>query len=119
MKVPTFRQNDIPIAIATLVQVLVVQLIDSEVLTVEEAEQVFDGAAKRSARLKDTAPDAERVIHHLHDALKGQVLQMGGGPPERRTWPREKLTLIPTNSQFVLWGSPEDGLREVRRDEFG
>ena len=69
MKVPTFRENDVPIAITTLIQVLVVQLIDSEVLTVEEAEQVFDGAAKRTARLKDTAPDAERVIQHLHDAL--------------------------------------------------
>jgi hypothetical protein len=68
-QVPTFRENDVPIAITTLIQVLIVQLIDSKVLTVEEAEQVFDGAAKRSARLKDTAPDAERVIHHLHDAL--------------------------------------------------
>ena len=47
----------------------VVQLIDLEVLTVEQAEQVFDGAAKRSGRLKDTAPDAERVIQHLHDGL--------------------------------------------------
>ena len=45
------------------------QLIDSEVLTVEQAEQVFDGAAKRIARLKDVAPDAERVIQHLHDEL--------------------------------------------------
>jgi hypothetical protein len=47
-KVPTFRENDVPIAITTLIQVLVLQLIDSEVLTVEEAEQVFDGAAKRT-----------------------------------------------------------------------
>jgi hypothetical protein len=68
-KVATFRGNDVPIAITTLIQVLVVQLIESEVLTVEEAEHVFDGAAKRTARLKDIAPDAERVIHHLHDAL--------------------------------------------------
>jgi hypothetical protein len=50
-------------------QVPVVQLIDSEVLTVEQAEHVFDGAAKRSARLKDVSPDAERVIQHLHDEL--------------------------------------------------
>jgi hypothetical protein len=49
--------------------VLVLLLIDAEVLTVEQAEQVFDGAAKRSARLKDVAPDAERVIQHLHDEL--------------------------------------------------
>ena len=66
---PRFREQDIPIAITTLLQVLVVQLIDSEVLTVEQAEQVFDGAAKRSARLKDAAPDAERLIQHLHDEL--------------------------------------------------
>jgi hypothetical protein len=44
--------------------VLVLQLIDAEVLTVEQAEQVFDGAAKRIARLKDVAPYAERVIQH-------------------------------------------------------
>ncbi len=69
MKTPRFREQDIPIAITTLIQVLVLQLIDSEVLTVEQAEQVFDGAAKRSARLKDVAPDAERVIQHLHDEL--------------------------------------------------
>jgi len=49
VKTPRFREQDIPIAITTLIQVLVLQLIDSEVLTVEQAEQVFDGAAKRSA----------------------------------------------------------------------
>jgi hypothetical protein len=69
VKAPRFREQDIPVAITTLIQVLVVQLIDLEVLTVEQAEQVFDGAAKRSGRLKDTAPDAERVIQHLHDGL--------------------------------------------------
>ena len=69
VKTPRFREQDIPIAITTLIQVLVLQLIDAEVLTVEQAEQVFDGAAKRSARLKDVAPDAERVIQHLHDEL--------------------------------------------------
>ena len=66
VKTPRFREQDIPIAITTLIQVLVLQLIDSEVLTVEQAEQVFD---ERSARLKDVAPDAERVIQHLHDEL--------------------------------------------------
>ena len=45
MKTPRFREQDIPIAITTLIQVLVLQLIDAEVLTVEQAEQVFDGAA--------------------------------------------------------------------------
>ena len=69
VKTPRFREQDIPIAITTLIQVLVLQLIDAEVLTVEQAEQVFDGAAKRTARLKDVAPDAERVIQHLHDEL--------------------------------------------------
>ena len=68
VKAPRFREQDIPVAITTLIQVLVVQLIDLEVLTVEQAEQVFDGAAKRSSRLK-AAPDAERVIQHLHDGL--------------------------------------------------
>jgi len=77
VKTSRFREKDIPIAITTLIQVLVVQLIDSEVLTVEQAEQVFDGAAKRSARLKDVAPDAEHVIQHLHDTLNWEILQMG------------------------------------------
>ena len=45
MNAPRFREQDIPIAITTLIQVLVLQLIDAEVLTVEQAEQVFDGAA--------------------------------------------------------------------------
>jgi HEAT repeat protein len=66
---PRFREQDIPIAITTLIQVLVVQLLDSDVLTVEQAEQVFDGAAKRSACLKEAAPDAQRLIQHLHDEL--------------------------------------------------
>jgi hypothetical protein len=54
-----------------------------EVLTVEEAEQVFDGAAKRSARLKDTAPDAERVIHHLHDALNWDKYYKWAADPQQ------------------------------------
>jgi len=79
VKTPRFREQDIPIAITTLIQVLVLQLIDSEVLTVEQAEQVFDGAAKRSARLKDVAPDAERVIRAPARRTElGQVLQIGG-----------------------------------------
>ena len=45
------------------------QLMNSDLLTVEQAEQVFDGAAKRSARLKEAAPDAQRLIQHLHDEL--------------------------------------------------
>ena len=52
VKTPRFREQDIPIAITTLIQVLVLQLIDFEVLTVEQAEQVFDGAAKRSCSPK-------------------------------------------------------------------
>jgi hypothetical protein len=48
-------------------------------LTVEEAEHVFDGAAKRTVRLKDIAPDAEsRHPPPPRRAKLGQVLQMGG-----------------------------------------
>ena len=79
VKAPTFRKQDIPIAITTLIQVLVVQLIDSEVLTVEQAEQVFDGAAKRSARLQEIAPDAEGLIQHLHDELNWDRYYKIGG----------------------------------------
>jgi hypothetical protein len=49
-------------------------VVDSEILTVEQAEQVFDGAAKRSGRLKDTAPDAERVLTAGDIAKKGTDL---------------------------------------------
>ena len=48
VKAPRFREQDILVAITTLIQVLVV--LDSNVLTGEQAEQVFDGAAKRSGR---------------------------------------------------------------------
>ena len=90
---PTFREQDIPIAITTLIQVLVLQFIDSEVLTVEQAEQVFDGAAKRTARLKDTAPDAERVIQHLHDELNWDKYYKWAADRRRGEYrPREKLT---------------------------
>ena len=113
MKVSTFRQNDIPIAITTPFQVLVVHLIDLEVLTVEEAELVFDGAAKRTARLKDKcARRGARNPPTSRCARLGLVLQMGGGPPERRIWPREKLTLIQRNLNsyvVVLRGWAKEG----------
>ena len=118
MKVPTFRQNDIPIAIATLVQVLVVQLIDSEVLTVEEAEQVFDGAAKRAARLKDTAPDAERVIHHLHDALIGTSITNGRRTAGAANMAKRETDFDPNTISIRIVVS-RGWLWELRRHEFG
>jgi hypothetical protein len=88
MKTPRFREQDIPIAITTLIQVLVVQLLDSDVLTVEQAEQVFDGAAKRSARLKEAAPDAQRLIQHLHDELNWDKYYKSAA--DRRRYHRER-----------------------------
>ena len=69
VKAPRFREQDILVAITTLIQVLVVQLLDSNVLTGEQAEQVFDGAAKRSG--KDAAPNAQRLIQHLMTSSTG------------------------------------------------
>lgn len=67
-KVEQFSERDIPFAITTLFQALVVQLMGAKVLTVEQADCVFDGAVKRAKKAKD-APDAARLIHHVHDTM--------------------------------------------------
>lgn len=68
-KAPKFRDKDIPFAITTLFQALIVQLMEKKVLTVDEGEHVFDVAEKRASRAKD-AGDAPRLIRHVHDTLQ-------------------------------------------------
>lgn len=72
-KVESFNEKDIPFAITTLVQALIVQLMDANVLTVEQGERVFDGALKRAKKVKD-APDAARLIQHLHETMDFDAL---------------------------------------------
>jgi hypothetical protein len=67
--IPTFDERDIPFAITTLFQSLITQLMQSKALTVEEGQNVFDAAVKRAKKAKG-APDAVRLIQHLHDNLK-------------------------------------------------
>ena len=66
---PTFRADDASWAITTLFQSLIVQLIESKSLSVEHAERVFDLALERAKKERERAPDAERLIQHLHDNL--------------------------------------------------
>ena len=67
--VPTFDEKDVPFAITTLISSLITQLIQSKALTVEEAENVFGAASKRAKRAKG-APDAAKLIEHVHSTLK-------------------------------------------------
>jgi hypothetical protein len=69
-EVPTFRVQDVPWAVTTLFQSLIVQLIESKVLSVEDAERVFDLAIVRAKKEEQRAPDAGRLIQHVHDNLK-------------------------------------------------
>jgi hypothetical protein len=67
-KVEKSGERDMAFALSTLFQALIVQLMDVKVLTVEQADQVFDGAVKRAKKAAD-APDAVRLIQQVHDAM--------------------------------------------------
>jgi|SoiMethySBSTD1v2_1073268.scaffolds.fasta_scaffold115207_5 hypothetical protein len=69
-EVPSFRAQDAGWATTTLFQSLIVQLIESMVLSVEDAQRVFDLALKRARKVRQSAPDAERLLQHVHDNLK-------------------------------------------------
>ena len=53
-----------------LLQALIMQLIESGTLTVDEAQWVFDLALQRAKKERGRAPDAERYIQDVHDNLK-------------------------------------------------
>jgi hypothetical protein len=65
---PKFREKDIPVALATIIQALIVQLMDANALTVEQGQRVFDGALKKAKKSQD-APDVSRLIQHIHDSM--------------------------------------------------
>ena len=69
-KQPEFRPTDAMYAHSILFQALLIQLMESEVLTVEHAERVFDIAIQRARKVRDAFPGVEGLIHHLHDNLK-------------------------------------------------
>jgi hypothetical protein len=66
---PKFRDKDIPFALATLIQTLIVQLMETGALSLEQGQRVFDAAARRVGRRKDS-PDAVRLIEFLSDQMK-------------------------------------------------
>jgi hypothetical protein len=74
VEAPKFAAKDIPFALSTLIQTLVVQLMDSGVLTVEEGQRVFDAAAKRAQRAKNNPGDAVRLIEHLSEQMQWDKL---------------------------------------------
>ena len=65
---PKFRDKDIPVAFATLLQALIVQLMEAQALTVEQGQRVFHGALQKARKSKDQ-PDVSRLIQHIHDTM--------------------------------------------------
>jgi len=53
-----------------LLQALIVQLIESGALTVEDAQREFDLAFQRTAKEIKWLPDASRHLQYIHDNLK-------------------------------------------------
>jgi polyhydroxyalkanoate synthesis regulator phasin len=69
-KSPLFDPSAAAWAQSVLFQALIIQLIESGTLTVEEAQGVFDLALERAKTERAKVPDAERLIQHVHDNLK-------------------------------------------------
>jgi hypothetical protein len=67
---PQFSAQGISWGQTVLFQSLIVQLIESRVLPVDQAERVFDIALERAKKGRDQVPDAERYVQHVHDDLQ-------------------------------------------------
>ena len=67
---PTFNSGDVSWAQTVLFQALIVQLIESQALSVEAAQRVFDIALERAKKQRERLPDAERLIQQVHDNLR-------------------------------------------------
>lgn len=65
---PKFRNADIPVALATLLQALIVQLMEAQALTVEQGQRVFHGALQKARKSKGQ-PDVSQLILHVHDTM--------------------------------------------------
>lgn len=68
--IPEFEPNSVNWAHTVLFQALITQLIESHVLSVADGERVFDLATQRAKKEINRAPDAGRLIAHIHDNLK-------------------------------------------------
>jgi hypothetical protein len=67
---PSFGSNGISWGQTVLIQSLIIQLMTTKVLTVEQAEQVFDIALQRTDKEKDRLPDASRFVQHVYENLQ-------------------------------------------------
>lgn len=67
---PNFDAAGISWGQTVLFQALMVQLIESRVLTPLEAQRVFDLAMQRTNREITRSPDATRFVQHVHDNMR-------------------------------------------------
>jgi hypothetical protein len=67
---PIFTPEGILWSHTVLLQSLIVQLIETGALSVEDAERAFDMALQRAKKAADRLPDADRFMQHVHDNLK-------------------------------------------------
>ena len=58
---------------SNLFQALLVKLMSDKTISVESAEGVFDLALERAKKARNTVPDAERVIQHMHDNMDWDI----------------------------------------------
>jgi len=82
-KLPEFRLSDALGAQTVLFQSLIVQLIEARVLTVEQAERVFDAAFKRAKEKAEGAGPA-RYVTRLHDTLPWDKLYVWSAANRKR-----------------------------------
>ena len=64
-----YNEGDASWAQITLLQALMVQLIATKAISVEDAELVFASSLLRAERAKEVAPDAMPLIQHIHDTM--------------------------------------------------
>ena len=84
-KARKFRLNEAHWGQLVLFQSLIVQLIEARVLTVEQAEKIFDRASKRTGKERATAPDASRYVNHIHDELPWDKLYLWSAAKRRHS----------------------------------
>ncbi|MBC7770509.1 MAG: hypothetical protein H7124_17140 [Phycisphaerales bacterium] len=85
---PTFDVGSAMWANTVMIQAIIVQLIETRVFSVAEAERVFDLAYARTKKERADAPDAEKVVRHVHDSLSwDDFYRWEAAQPKRDTGP--------------------------------
>lgn len=65
-KIVKFRPEDMALAVATVLQTAIVQLIESRALTLDQAQRIFDAASKR----RKNDPRISELIELLSAQMK-------------------------------------------------